>query len=116
MISQNDDRRVRDLIGAAAQALASGLAEEADHLVRRAEAEAPRHPLVLNEAARRLLLSGDAEGAYMLLTQAVGEDPSHASIWVNLAAALRGLKREAEEMAAIDKALALEPRNLRAML
>jgi aspartyl/asparaginyl beta-hydroxylase (cupin superfamily) len=116
MIGQNDDRRIRQLIETAAQALASGLAEEADRLVRRAEAEAPKHPLVLNETARRLLLSGDAAGAHILLTQAVGEDPSQASIWLNLAAALRGLKRADEEMAAIDKALALEPRNLRAML
>jgi aspartyl/asparaginyl beta-hydroxylase (cupin superfamily) len=116
MIGQNDDRRIRQLIETAAQASASGRAQEADRLVRQAEAEAPRHPLVLNETARRLLLSGDAAGAYALLKQAVGEDASHASIWLNLAAALRGLKRAEEELAAIDKALALEPRNLRAML
>jgi aspartyl/asparaginyl beta-hydroxylase (cupin superfamily) len=116
MIGQNDDRRIRQLIETAAQASASGRAQEADRLVRQAEAEAPRHPLVLNETARRLLLSGDAGGAYALLKQAVGEDPSHASIWLNLAAALRGLQRAEEEMSAIDRALGLEPRNLRAML
>ena len=116
MIGQNDDRRIRQLIETAAQASASGRVQDADRLVRQAEAEAPKHPLVLNETARRLLLSGDAAGACALLKQAVGEDPSHASIWLNLAAALRGLKRSEEEMAAIDKALALEPRNVRAML
>ena len=116
MIGQNDDRRIRYLIETAAQASASGRVQEADRLVRQAEAEAPRHPLVLNESARRLLLRGDAAGAYAQLVQAVKEDPSHASIWLNLAAALRGLKRTEEEMAAIDKVLALEPRNLRAML
>jgi aspartate beta-hydroxylase len=116
MIGQNDDRRIRQLIDTAAQALASGLAEEADRLVRRAEAEAPRHPLVLNETARRMLLSGDAAGAHRLLIQAVSEDSAQASIWLNLAAALRGLERAEEEVAAIDKALALEPRNFRALL
>jgi aspartate beta-hydroxylase len=116
MIGQSDDRHIRQLIETATQALASGLAEDAERLIRRAEAEAPRHPLVLNETARRLLLSGDAAGAYSLLTQAVGEDSAQASIWLNLAAALRGLKRAEEEMAAIEKALALEPRNFRAML
>ena len=116
MIGQNDDRRIRHLIETAAQASASGRMQEADRLVRQAEAEAPRHPLVLNESARRLLLSGDAAGAYALLKQAVSEEPSQASIWLNLAAALRGLKRAEEEMTAIDKVLALEPRNLRAML
>ena len=116
MIGQNDDRRIRHLIETAAQASASGRVQEADRLVRQAEAEAPRHPLVLNERARRLLLAGDAAGAYAKLVQAASEEPGHASIWLNLAAALRGLKRAEEEMAAIDKVLALEPRNLRAML
>jgi aspartate beta-hydroxylase len=116
VIGQNDDRRIRQLIETAAQASASGRAQEADRLVRQAEAEAPRHPLVLNETARRLLMSGDAGGAHALLTQAVSQDSSNPSIWLNLAAALRGLKRADEEMAAIDKVLTLEPRNLRAML
>jgi aspartate beta-hydroxylase len=116
MIGHNDDRRIRQLIENAAQASASGRVQEADQLVRQAEAEAPRHPLVLNETARRLLMRGDAAGAHGLLKQAVTEDPSQASIWLNLAVALRGLKLAEEEMAAIDKVLAIEPRNLRAML
>ncbi|HEY0801368.1 MAG TPA: aspartyl/asparaginyl beta-hydroxylase domain-containing protein, partial [Steroidobacteraceae bacterium] len=116
MIGRNDDRRIRQLIENAAQASASGRVQEADRLVRQAEAEAPKHPLVLNETARRLLMSGDFIGAHSLLTQAVQEDSSHAAIWLNFAVALRGLKRADEEMTAIDKVLALEPRNLRAML
>jgi aspartate beta-hydroxylase len=116
MIGHNDDRRIRQLIENAAQASASGRVQEADQLVRQAEAEAPRHPLVLNETARRLLMRGDAAGAHGLLKQAVTEDPSQAAIWLNLAVALRGLKLADEEMAAIDKVLAIEPRNLRAML
>jgi aspartate beta-hydroxylase len=116
VIGPSDDRRIRQLIETAAQASANGRVQEADSLVRQAEAEAPRHPLVLNETARRLLMRGDAAGAHALLTQAVNQDASHASIWLNLAAALRGLKRADEEMEAIDKVLALEPRNVRAML
>ena len=116
MIGHSDDRRIRQLIENAAQASASGRVQEADQLVRQAEAEAPRHPLVLNETARRLLMRGDAAGAHGLLKQAVASDPSQASIWLNLAVALRGLKLADEEMAAIDKVLAIEPRNLRAML
>jgi aspartate beta-hydroxylase len=116
MIGHGDDRRIRQLIENAAQASASGRVQEADQLVRQAEAEAPRHPLVLNETARRLLMRGDAAGAHGLLKQAVASDPSQASIWLNLAVALRGLKLADEEMAAIDKVLAIEPRNLRAML
>lgn len=116
MIGPSDDRRIRQLIETAAQASAGGRVQEADSLVRQAEAEAPRHPLVLNETARRLLMRGDAAGAHALLTQAAAQDPSQASIWLNLAAALRGLQRADEEMTAIDKVLALEPRNVRAML
>jgi aspartate beta-hydroxylase len=116
VIGQNDDRRIRQLIETAAQASASGRVQEADRLVRQAEAEAPQHPLVLNETARRHLMNGDAAGAHALLAQAVSQESSNASLWLNLAAALRGLKRGDEERVAIDKALTLEPRNLRALL
>jgi aspartate beta-hydroxylase len=116
MIGRNDDLRIRQLIETAAQASASGRVQEADRLVRQAEAEAPTHPWVLNETARRLLLNGDHAGARRLLEQAATEDSSQAAIWLNLAMALRGLRLPDEEMAAIDKVLALEPRNLRAML
>jgi Flp pilus assembly protein TadD len=72
VIGSNDDRRIRQLIETAAQASAGGRIQEADRLVRQAEAEAPQHPLVLNETARRLLMRGDAAGAHALLTRAVG--------------------------------------------
>jgi aspartate beta-hydroxylase len=116
MIDQNADQRIRQLIENAARASASGLVHEADRLVRQAHAEAPRHPLVLNETARRLLMRGDAAGAHALLKQALTGDPSQATIWLNLAAALRGLGQTVEEMTAIDQVLALEPRNYRALL
>jgi Flp pilus assembly protein TadD len=72
--------------------------------------------LVLNETAHRLIMRGDAAGANLLLKQAISQDPSQATLWLNLAVALRGLNRTVEEMAAIDQVLALEPRNIRAML
>lgn len=115
-VFDRQDERVRQLIDLAAQASASGRAQEADRLIGLAEAQAPRHPLVLNEIARRMLNAGDSAGAYRVLADAVKEDAAHYSLWLNLAVALRGLKRADEEMAAIDKALALEPRNVRAML
>jgi tetratricopeptide (TPR) repeat protein len=116
MIAQNDDWRIRQLIKNATQACASGRVQEAERLVRQAEAEAPRHRLVLNETARRLLMRGDAAGAHVLLKRAIAQDASRATLWLNLAVALRGLNRTVEEMAAIDQVLALEPLNLRAML
>ena len=69
-----------------------------------------------DEIARRLLLSGNAAGAYAVLKPATDANPSNPSLWINLAAALRGLGRPDEEMAALDKALSIEPGNLRALL
>lgn len=115
-MADNEDGRIRQLIESATQAFASGRPHDAERLIRQAEAAAPRHPLVLNETARRMLLAGDALGAHALLEQAVKDDPSHPSLWLNLAAALRQLKRTDEEAVAIDRALALDPRYLRAIL
>jgi aspartate beta-hydroxylase len=115
MIARNDARGIQQLLNAT-QACASGRVQEADRLVRQAEAEAPRQPLVLNETGRRLLMRGDAAGTNVLLKQAISQDPSQATLWLNLAVALRGLNRTVEEMAAIDQVLALEPHNLRAIL
>jgi aspartyl/asparaginyl beta-hydroxylase (cupin superfamily) len=110
------DLRVRQLFESAAHALEGGRAKDAEELLRRAEAEAPRHPLVRNEIARRMLLAGNWAGAQEVLEQAVKEEPSYPTLWLNLAAALRGLQRADEELAALKKALSLEPRNLRALL
>jgi len=115
-MAEEGDRRIRQLFESASQAFASGRAQDAERLMRQAEAEAPRHPLVQNEIARRMLLAGNAAGAHAVLEQAVKVDPSNPSLWLNLAAALRGLARADEEMAALEKVLAIEPRNLRARL
>ena len=115
-MAEQGDQRIRALFESASQAAASGRVHEAEQLVRRAEAEAPRHPLVLNEVAARMLRAGDSARARDVLQEALKADSSHASLWLNLAAALRGLKRTDEEMKALEKVLAIEPRNLRARL
>jgi aspartyl/asparaginyl beta-hydroxylase (cupin superfamily)/Tfp pilus assembly protein PilF len=114
--ARDEDRRIPTLIDAANKAQEEGRADEAARLVRQAELESPRHPLVLNEIGRRLLLAGDLERARELFAQAVSLDAADASMWINLAASLRGLNRHDEEMVALDRALAIEPTNLRAML
>jgi aspartate beta-hydroxylase len=111
-----DDGHIRYLIESAAEALARGRAQDAQRMLQQAQNEAPEHPLVLNEIGRRELLAGNSAGAYRALEKAAQLQPANASVWVNLAAALRGLQRPDEEMRALDKALALEPRNLRALL
>jgi aspartate beta-hydroxylase len=111
-----DDRRIPALIDAANKALADGRTDEAARLVRQAELESPQHPLVLNDIGERMLLSGNLPRARELFEQAVSGDPSNPFLWINLAAALRGLNRPDEEMRALDRALAIDPANLRAML
>jgi aspartate beta-hydroxylase len=110
------DLRIRRIFESAAQAIQSGHAQQAEQLLRQAETEAPRHPLVLNEISRRMLAAGNAAEAHEVLRRAVEENPSYPMLWLNLAAALRGLKRADEEMAALKKVLAIEARNLRALL
>ena len=111
-----DDQRIARLIDASKRALAQGRADEAANLVRQAELESPQHPLVLNEIGQRMLLSGNLVRARELFELAARVDSANPSIWINLAATLRGLGRRDEEMLALHRVLALEPGNLRAML
>jgi aspartate beta-hydroxylase len=111
-----DVERIQQLIDGAAQARERGRVDDAQRMLREAQLEAPRYPAVLNEVAREKLTAGDPSGACQVLTQAVKDEPSNPSLWLNLAAALRGLNRRDEEMAALQRVLALEPRNLRALL
>jgi aspartyl/asparaginyl beta-hydroxylase (cupin superfamily) len=111
-----DVQRIHGLIDSAAKARETGRIEDAHRLLHEAERGAPGHPRVLNEMGRQRLSAGDAWGAYEVLAQAVKAEPSNPSIWLNLAAALRRLNRREEEMAAIQRVLAIEPRNLLAHL
>ncbi|HEY7638396.1 MAG TPA: aspartyl/asparaginyl beta-hydroxylase domain-containing protein [Steroidobacteraceae bacterium] len=76
----------------------------------------PGHPAILNEAALHELRSGNAAGARELLERAVALDGSNARMLMNLAGALRRLGLAAEEMATIERVLAVEPRHLFALL
>lgn len=111
-----EDQRIHALIDGANKARANGRADEAARLLQQAEQESPQHPLVLNEIGQRLLAAGDLQRARELFSRAVEGHSSNASLWINLAAALRGLERHDEELVALDKALSIEPGNLRALL
>src|SRR6187399_1998963 len=91
IMSNDEDRRIRQLFESANQAFAGGQAQAAERMLQQAEAEAPAHPMVQNMVAGRMLRAGNLMGAKVLLEQAVGADPSNAMLWLNLAGALRGL-------------------------
>lgn len=89
---------------------------ESDQLLARVAQQAPNHPAVLNELGMRMLARGAPEQAQALFARATSADPKHPTLWANLASSLRQLGRRAEEIDAIEKALALEPRHLPALL
>lgn len=110
------DQRIRALIGAAREARDRGRPQDAIPLLRQAEMEAPRHPLVLNEAAARMLGAGNTAGALALLEQASEAEPNSTDILFNLAAALKQRDRIDEAVDALERLLVIDQRNLPALL
>lgn len=104
------------MVESSANALAGGRLKDADRALQEAQAAAPKHPVVLNEVARRKLLDGDTAIACEILEQAVAAEPGNPSAWLNLAVALRGEKRPDDEMSALLRLLALDPIHFRGLL
>ena len=95
---------------------AAGRVPESEQLLANVAQRAPNHPAVLNELGVRMLARGAADQAQLLFSRAATANPSQPSIWANLASSLKALGRRLEEFDAIEKALALEPRHLSALL
>lgn len=106
---------IRLLQTSKAQAAAGRLAES-DQLLASLARQAPGHPAVLNELGVRMMGRGAPEQAHALFVRATTADPKHPALWSNLASSLDALGRHAEQMEAVEKALALEPRHLSALL
>lgn len=70
----------------------------------------------LHERARRLLGEGQPAAARVALEEALKFAPAQVSLWLSLAAVLRALRLHAEELAALDRALALDPTHLVVLL
>lgn len=90
--------------------------QESDQLLATAAQRAPNHPAVLNELGVRMMARGAADQAQLLFSRATAANPNQPAIWANLASSLKALGRRIEEFDAIEKALALEPRHLSALL
>jgi len=111
-----DNATVLGMIQASKAAGAAGRTGEADQLLARVAQLAPAHPAVLNELGLRMMQRGDATRARELFQRATQADPGHPILWSNLASSLHALNRTNEELDAIERALALEPRSLEALL
>jgi aspartyl/asparaginyl beta-hydroxylase (cupin superfamily) len=63
-----------------------------------------------------MMQRGESAKARELFQRATQADPGHPALWANLAASLDTLGLQQEELEAIEKALALEPRHLPSLL
>ena len=114
--SSADDLQVRGLVQQSERAWAAGRRAEAEQILSRAKALAPQHPLVLNAEGVQRLHAGDLQTARSLLEQAIERYATNPAFWINLGTVLRALKLPEQEMAALERALAIEPRHLLALL
>jgi aspartyl/asparaginyl beta-hydroxylase (cupin superfamily) len=114
-LPSNDDK-IREIARAAESARAAGRREEASRLLSQALAIAPEHPLTQNIAGLHAVHAGDALAARRHFELAIAKDDRNPAYWLNLATALRRLDLPQEELKALERVLAIEPRHLLALL
>lgn len=108
MAALPNDAQVHALLEAADRASHDGRADESDAMLTQACALSPQHPSVLNARAMRAFKQGDAKQARELLQQTVVIDATQPLLWLNLALTCRALRDAEQELAALNKALALD--------
>ena len=79
-------------------------------------ARAPTNPGALNALGVHCLGAGDPARAAELFTQATAIDPNAGTLWMNLANAQRALGEDAGERASLERVLALDARELGALI
>jgi aspartate beta-hydroxylase len=111
----DDDFVIRALNTSRAEA-AAGRIPESDQILASIAQRAPNHPAVLNELGVRMLNRQMPEQARQLFSHATQADPNHPSLWANLASSLKALGRRSDEIEALERALAIDPRHLSSLL
>lgn len=76
----------------------------------------PAHPGALNALGVHCLATGDPARARDLLVRATEADPNGATLWMNLANAQRALADHAGERASLERVLAMDARELAALI
>jgi Flp pilus assembly protein TadD len=114
--SVQDGAELRGLIQQAERAFTAGQRTEGERLLARARAISPDHPLVLNATALDELRRGEFTSARAHLERAVAQDGANPAFWINLATAFQNLRQPEDELKALERALAIEPRHLLVLL
>lgn len=110
------DVDIQQLIFAAHEATRTGNAEEAQRLWAELLNISPEHPIALFHLGQQQMLRGSPRLAIDFFERAAKVDPESPTIPLNLALANRALGNSAAELAALERALALDPYYLPALL
>src|SRR2546430_5657276 len=110
------DEQLRELVVEAERALARRELALATQLLAKAETITPEPPLILTARGMQKLHEGQLQAAKELAERAVARDATNPAFWINLATIQRALTAPEAEMQALERALALEPRHLLALL
>jgi aspartyl/asparaginyl beta-hydroxylase (cupin superfamily) len=103
------DPRVLQLVQSAHETMRSGRLEESVRIWEQVRALAPDHPQALFHLGCYFLYRKEAARARQLLEQAARADPTAAAIPLNLSHAYRALGDNTGELAAITRALTIDP-------
>jgi aspartate beta-hydroxylase len=110
------DETVGRLIRQAVDARRQGRIADAQMLLRDALTHRPGEPQARNLLGLIALDQHDFAAAVDHFLAAAQADPGEAALWMNLASAQRGLSDAAGERTALDRALAIDQRNLMAQI
>ncbi|MET0499312.1 MAG: aspartyl/asparaginyl beta-hydroxylase domain-containing protein [Steroidobacteraceae bacterium] len=112
----NRQPELQRLVSEAQRATNEGQLAQAAALIRRAQELAPHHPAVLTLSGMHALRSGDFFSARRMLELAAAADEASPMAWLNLAMALRASRDSDAELAALERALRLDPYFVLALL
>jgi len=115
-MSSAGNLQVQQILYSAQQAMQAGRRDEAVRLLNQILAVAPEHPQALFHLGQHRLLQKDVASGLALLERAAKADPKAPTIPLNIAFAHRSTGNSAAEIAALDRALAVDPYFLPAML
>jgi len=110
------DRRIDELARAASEAASRGALDNAAALWQQVLSLAPGHPRALLFTGQHALKKGDTARARVLIEQAGASAPNDPIVWLNLSFVHRATGDARAEMAALQRALAVDPYCFMALL